>query len=221
MKRIKQDPAASNKERESEFKVPEPPTNKVLKSTGFAVYRKDKVPTRNLSIMSFLTSKKPVAEGMSQVPQRSENQQWPQNYKQKSADVAQSFKKASGDVERQGIFKQSTSASNMMANHEEPRPSTRLQDLVSQHLQPQQGEPESFCMTKCKHVMPKKYGVKGFIVDLVSLQLRSDLKQLQDKLAKERPQLFLVCNQQNASKLDQEILRPGNLIKILDPVFMN
>ena len=108
-----------------------------------------------------------------------------------------------------------------MPNAEEPRPSTRLQDLVSQHLQPQQGEPESFCMTKCKHVMPKKYGVKGFIVDLVSLQLRSDLKQLQDKLAKERPQLFLVCNQQNASKLDQEILRPGNIVKILDPVFMN
>lgn len=62
--------------------------------------------------------------------------------------------------------------------------------------------------------------MKGFIVDLVSLQLRADLKQLEDKLAKERPQLFLVCNQQNASKLDKEILRPGNLVKILDPVFL-
>lgn len=111
--------------------------------------------------------------------------------------------------------------SNIMPQHEEPRPSTRLQDLVSQHLHSRPSEPESFCMTKCKHVMPKKYGVKGFIVDLVSLQLRSDLKQLQEKLAKERPQLFLVCNQQNASKLNQDILRPGNLVKIVDPVFMN
>lgn len=64
MKRMKNEPplVSTNRERESEFKVPEPPraANKGLKSSGFAVNRKDKAPSGNHSIVSFLTSKKPA-----------------------------------------------------------------------------------------------------------------------------------------------------------------
>lgn len=54
--------AANARERDGEFKEPEPPTNKVLKSSGFAVYKNNsKPPSKNLSIMSFLTQKKTAA----------------------------------------------------------------------------------------------------------------------------------------------------------------
>lgn len=89
------------------------------------------------------------------------------------------------------------------------------------HVSTAESQSESFCMIKCKHTMQKKYGVKGYIVDLVSLQLQPEHKQLQDKLAKERPQLFLMCSPQSTLKADQQIIKPGNLLKIIDPVFLS
>jgi len=63
VKKPKQEQAVSAKETEGEFKMPEPPSNKCLKNTGFAVYRKDKAaaPSNNMSIRSFMTPRKPQA----------------------------------------------------------------------------------------------------------------------------------------------------------------
>ena len=132
-------------------------------------YKKNssKAPAKNLSIMSFLASKKTLQDSSTLTTSSQFNRA---NLELKKSSLGNC------DSNRQGIFKQPVASQISNLKSIEPRPCSRLQDLVKSHLERQPGEPESYCMTKCKHALRKKYGVKGYIVDLVSLQLRSEYK---------------------------------------------
>jgi len=87
----------------------------------------------------------------------------------------------------------------------------KLQNLVKSHLSAPKDE-EYYCTAKCKFMTPQKYGVKGMLATMITLNLKD--KKLSARLNKQKPQIMIFGCQDESEKLHD-----GDLIRIIDPIF--